>query len=220
MTYRKDADIFRMMAETTKSMKMFQQTQDFIHKDFPFLIKNLAVYGWYISGDISLIDLAHLKPVLVSKNTQKLDEFMIDFYQKEIDRMVDVLIKRYPGREALLKEARDCYHEKKYHASTILLISQADGICLGKLFLGAGGKAKMRDHLADLDTNKYMTGILSVLTDPSTIDKPTSKHKKGELTRHSIMHGINTEYGNKKNNLQALSLLSFIVDFMEKYRDE
>ena len=44
----------------------------------------------------------------------------------------------------IIKEAIDCHNEKKYHASTILFLSQADGMCGGYLFKGGNKKKDLK----------------------------------------------------------------------------
>jgi hypothetical protein len=109
-------------------------------------------------------------------------------------------------------EAFSAHKKKQYFASTILFLSQADGICEGKVFRG---KKVFNNYI---ESKKASTLIRSVLGQVSPIDidtrNPDRANYFSDLNRHGVMHGLHVDYGTEENSLKALSLLCFISDFV------
>ena len=112
-------------------------------------------------------------------------------------------------KKNLISEAFKAHKNKMYYSSTILFLSQVDGIGEGKIFRG---KKALKEYLSK---GKHFDLFDNVLQEETAINVDTRKSKTNyfsDLNRHGVMHGLHFNYGNEKNSLKALSLLCFISD--------
>lgn len=97
-----------------------------------------------------------------------------------------------------------------FHSSTILFLSQADGICDSIIFTGSKIK-KIKDK-------KKVHPIVKIVSESNPLTdhyNPKTKNSNyfSDLNRHGVIHGISSDYGNELNSLKALSLVCFVSDF-------
>lgn len=192
---------FKHLPETIKKNNEIQNTYMYL----------LSTYGWYVSGDMKYESILQIFFALKSRNVDAAESIVSKYYKTQIAQKEKELICKFPERKKLLKETFLAHRKKMYNASTILFLSQADGICEGKMFRR---KKVLKDYL-DLKTNPDL--IKAVLGKESAIDADTRKNDTSNyfsnLNRHGVMHGLHSDYGIEKNSLKALSLLCFISDF-------
>ena len=175
----------------------------------------LANYGWYISGGMRVTSILEIHFHIKEKKINEAEKILINYYKNDIKRINGKLVKKYLDRKEILDEAFQAHKKGMYFCSTMLFLSQADGICEGKLFKG-------KKHLkAYLKPQKSPDIINTVLEKISSIDVDTRQLDRSNyfstLNRHGVMHGLHYNFGQEKNSLKALSLLCFIADFIDRY---
>jgi len=181
-------------------------------------LRILADHGWYICGNSAMTDSIDLSIEIKKGNTREVDMFMVDFYEKEFEYIINNLKKSYPGRSKIITEAKNAHNRGMYYSSTSLFLSTADGIFNGHLFKDSKkGKPNLKK---ELDCKKQMKEYVDLLIEMSPLDAVYGKANlfKSTLNRHKVMHGIDVEYGTRENSLKALSLLAFICDFFGQNR--
>jgi hypothetical protein len=176
----------------------------------------LSTYGWYISEMIPVTDVFKIHELFKSGKIDEADTLMANHYRKNYEQIIRRIISRHKDRKTLIEEASRAHLNQMYFASTILFISQADGICDGKIFVRSDKKLSSteKDHTPDI--------VYETLGKQSAIDEDSRKtvsNYYSELNRHNVMHGLRIDYGTEINSLKALSLLSFVANFTNRFKD-
>tara|TARA_R110000744_G_scaffold10808_1_gene33381 strand:- start:48 stop:674 length:627 start_codon:yes stop_codon:yes gene_type:complete len=182
--------------------------------------KKLADFGWYVDAHISLGYTTSLMEKAMEGDVEFLNNFFIDYYQKAIKQRISSFKLKHNARLDIIKEAFDCHNEKKYYASTILFLSQSDGMCGGYLFKGGNRKQELKKYLATSEYGSFFLLLLNSINQKSAIDSfypEESGDYESDLNRHGVIHGYNTSFGTKENSLKAFSLLCFVNDFVDRY---
>ncbi len=147
------------------------------------------------------------------KNNQEkiVQEILLKYYRNNIKHIESRLCNVIPERQKLIREAFNAHKLQMYFSSTLIFLSQADGICEGKMF------RKKNEFIKFLETKEKHEIVTAVLGKKSAIDIWTGKKSNyySDLNRHEVMHGLYQDYGNEINSLKALSLLCFIAYFIK-----
>jgi len=200
----------RLISEAAKSLKKLSEElkqEGYIFLDYKsVLLKN----GWFIPYEIKVKDVMQLAFQFENNQSDQAHIFLIKYFRKKIKTIQAVLIEKYPERKEILNEAFKAHQKKMFHSSTILFLSQADGITDNRIFIGRKFKKftqRERSHpLVKLfDSENPLTS--SFYKNKKDIDPEES------LNRHGIVHGHILEYGSELNSLRALSLLYFVSNF-------
>lgn len=183
-------------------------------------LKRIAGFGWYIDGRITMGYTTNLMEKAVEGDSEFLDKFFVNYYRENIDNLSEILKNRQETRQKIIIEALDCHKEKKYYASTLLFLSQADGICNGQLFRTRKEKESLKKFLSKSENGNFINVLLGMITDESAIDVGYSKKEQfdSNLNRHAVVHGLVVNFGEEKNSLKAFSLLCFVSDFVNRYK--
>ncbi|MDT0551721.1 hypothetical protein [Urechidicola vernalis] len=167
-------------------------------------------YGWYIPPFIEIRIVFELVELFDNKNVLEAENHLINYFKKNLKKIESELIESHPERKDILTEAFKAHRKKLFYSSTILFLSQADGVCDSIIFRGREiGKIKNNDE------NHPIINILAEknsLTDYYNNETKNSNYFS-DLNRHGVMHGISNNYGNELNSLKALSLVCCVSDF-------
>lgn len=178
-------------------------------------INILSNYGWYISAEMEMKAIFKFNQLIKSEKQNEAEKLMLNFYKKNLNKLKGNIIVKFPERENIIKEAFIAHKKKMYNASTILFLSQADGICGAKIFRGP----KVFNYNIDMKNNH---SIINILGKETALNVDTRKIDKSNyftnLNRHSAMHGLESDYGNEINSLKALSFLCFVSNFYNRYK--
>ncbi|WP_143185620.1 hypothetical protein [Winogradskyella jejuensis] len=183
-------------------------------------LKNIAGYGWYIDGGITMGYTTQLMEKAVNGDNEFLDNFFVKYYRENINSLIEILKNRQDSRQKIIVEALDCHNEQKYYASTLLFLSQADGICNGQLYRTKKEKEALKKFLSKSENGNFINILLRMITDESAIDVGYSKKESfdSKLNRHAVVHGLDLNFGSEINSLKAFSLLCFVSDFVNRYK--
>ena len=147
---------------------------------------------------------------------EEADRKIADHYRENYEQIISRIISRNKERKSIIEEASKAHVNEMYFASTILFISQADGICDGKIFVRDDKKLSSVEKESTPDIVYETLGKQSAIDEDSRV---TQSNYYSELNRHKVMHGLKFDYGNELNSLKALSLLSFVANFTNRYKD-
>ena len=178
----------------------------------PASFRILAKHGWYICGSSAMFDSLRLADQINAGELDSAEDFLIEFYESEMESIIRRCSREHPERTNILKEAEQAHQKEMFYASTLLFLANADGILKGNLFILKKGKDDLKTYLK---SNGHTSEFSQLIIDVSTIDKfvAANKFDKSFLNRHMVMHGHDSQYGTKKNSLKALSLLAYVSDF-------
>ncbi|AUC81049.1 hypothetical protein [Lacinutrix sp. Bg11-31] len=178
--------------------------------------KTLLNYGWYIPGDIEVKKVSEVIDLIKTERTVEADSIMVNFFKKNLISIEENLIQKHNERKAIIKEAFKAHNSNMFYSSTILFLSQGDGIMDGKIF---HNRKNLEKHL-DKEKNP---SFVEFLKEDSSLNVPSIKVKNSKyfskLNRHSVMHGQSVDYGTEINSLKALSLCCFASDWYNRYNN-
>lgn len=169
-----------------------------------------ADYGWYIPPFIGIGIVFQLVDLFESNNVNEAENLLVKYFKINLKEIESDLIKSLPERKDILREAFLSHRKKLFYCSTILFLSQADGICDSIIFRGREiGKIKNKDKNHP---------IINILAEKNSLTDHYNKETKNsnyfsDLNRHGVVHGISNDYGNELNSLKALSLVCCVSDF-------
>jgi len=184
--------------------------------------KIIANYGWYISEDIPMDKITVLYGFAFEEKEEDINVFFQKFYMENLEKNIEKLQNRHSSRSHLILEAYESYKNRCYHASILLSLTIADGICSGELFKIKKNKTSIKKFLENNKTPETLSIFLGVLTEVNSIDVyyPFKSKFKSQLNRHGIIHGYDIEYGSELNSLKAFSLLIFVNDMINRHKRE
>ena len=176
--------------------------------------KILLDYGWYISAKMQLKEISKVIELIKLEKIEVAENILITFFNENLEKIEEQLIIKHSERKNIINEAFKAHKTKMYYSSTILFLSQGDGIIDGKIF---HNRQNLEKHL---DKSKN-PNFVKILKEDSSLNVPSIKINKSKyfskLNRHAVMHGESLDYGTEKNSLKALSLCCFVSDWYNRY---
>jgi hypothetical protein len=177
-------------------------------------IKTIINHGWYPPAKLEVKKINKIAELIKSGKSEEADKLLFEIYNENIKIFESELISKHSARKMIFKEAFKAHKDKKFFSSTILFLSQGDGIIDGKIF------HNRKNFDKDLD-KKRNPEIVSLLAEVAPLNIPSAKVKGSQyfskLNRHAVMHGLDTNYGTEMNSLKALSLCCFANDWYNRY---
>ena len=173
----------------------------------------LSEHGWYVSSEIKLLDILDIFKSFENDTFKEKEPKIIDFYRVNLTKLESKLLIKHVNRQAIIKEAFLAHKQKLYHSSTILFLSQADGLCDGKIFSG-----KNKNEYFESKNSSYF--INPTLLNKTAINEDSRIYISNyfsDLNRHKVMHGLKSNYGNEINSLKAISFFCFVSDWFDRY---
>ena len=209
--------------EITKTIKKLSEALKKLDKNLNRGLTLLAQYGWYINQNIKLTESAELIAHSQKNKTKEIDDFFIKYYSEHFENLIKKLKIKFPERTGILDEGMKTHNQELFFASTQLFLSQADGICQGNLYKAGEKRDKkpLKQFLEKTNSLNFITSTLSPIIELSAIDVHVTRKSEfiSELNRHAVIHGEDTEYGTRINSLKAFSLLCFVADFIDRYKN-
>lgn len=207
-----------LLSELNKSLKNFKRFLNSLGQlnyTFERYERIFSDFGWYIPFNLMVKDIMVLVNKFENNEIEKADAFLVKFFKKELMSIKDELIKSFPERKNILIEAFSAHKKKMFYASTILFLSQADGITKNKIFMGGYfkkfSKAYPSHSLVKLFEEKnHLTAKYNKNSSDNIVNK--------NLNRHGIMHGLQHNYGTEINSFKSLSFLLFVSNFRNEIK--
>jgi hypothetical protein len=170
-------------------------------------------FGWYILYELKMKDVPIIVNQFENNEIDKADKILIKHFKIRLKHIENQLIQSFPERKNILTEAFYAHRKKMFFSSTILFLSQADGITENKIFMGFNFKKFSKNN------EKHPLVLLFKNKNPLTdhFNKGDQNSMNSDcINRHGIMHGLQQNYGSELNSLKALSFLWFVSNFRNK----
>ncbi len=147
----------------------------------------------------------------------------------------------FSGRASLLEEAFEAHEEGKHALSIPVFLSQAEGAFIGWL-VSLGSRSKNKPGLfkkavaneienfpweerdfTEIVLHAYLRSFSRTLSSQFTASVWTAadlkdlrtRYSRGYLSRHGVMHGVDTNYASPENSVKAL----FVIDVLREFFD-
>lgn len=190
------------------------------------LLKKLAEKGWFLSLDITVSAVNSLAELIEDNDDEELDRLLAQFYTERLGKVLSDLVAAFPERAHLFRSAFKAHNRKEYDLSIPVLLAQADGICCDMLGVDLFGRKnkipKTEEALRKKIGDTPAGGIIGVFFEPLRSGsgfmlgtKEVEKIRKLNPTynfpsRHMIIHGTETNYGNEINSLKTIAQLDYL----------
>lgn len=195
-------------------------------------LMTLGESGWYLDGEMGLSELWELEGLLLAGEAAKVDVMLTQHFEDRLQDIEGFLVKALPNRERILRAAFAAHRREEFELSVPVLLAQSDGACLeltGYHFFmkdRATGKPKSSLHVAGIARDAFSAAMLSPLANVLPInaspkDRERMAQDQGmtswqELNRHIVLHGESHDYGTRVNSLKTVSLINYLVGFLDK----
>jgi len=194
-------------------------------KKTPEALMLLSKYGWYLNFESELYLPNQLGNLLKENKVEEVDQFLMEYYTENLDRILENLSTKYPDRKEIFAQIFSAHKEKKYFLSIPSILTQIDGICFDtttKKYFVTEKKDKKLKYLPEVATEFVnLSGSISeAFSMPILNQTAINSHESKigdfpvKLNRHLIMHGVDKEFGTEKNSLKCLSLLVYLSDML------
>ncbi|MCK4662681.1 MAG: hypothetical protein KAT68_07440 [Bacteroidales bacterium] len=193
-------------------IEKMRQTIFILEKMNQLLLKTGWFYDFHIGMEIVVEQL-------VKKNENEIDCIFIEFLDKNIKEIEKKCIDRFPERESIIKKAFRAHRKKDYETAIILFLTQTDGMFrdISKKSIFSGRKKykakKWLDELEKSGKNEMILAALSALRETKllSLDFKEAQNHPNVISRNTILHGYELNFGNKKNLLKTISIINYIV---------
>ena len=204
------SNIFQQLAEQSQKILSVIGKLNLPNYTFEETDRIFAKYGWYIPRFIEVRIVFDLLKLFEEEKSEEANKILIKYFKQNLKEIQVDLIRLHPDRANIIREAFLAHKKKLYFSSTILFLSQADGICDSIIFT--------ESKLKKIKNKKESHHIVKVLSESNSLTSyynPITKNSNffSDLNRHGVMHGVSNDYGTELNSLKALSLLSCVDDF-------
>ncbi len=204
------SNVFQKLAEQAQKLALVIGKLNLPNYTFEEIDRVFAKYGWYIPRFIEMKIAFHILELFEEEKTEEANKILIKYFKQNLKEIQADLIRLHPDRANIINEAFLAHKKRLYFSSTILFLSQADGICDSIIFT--------ESKLKKLKNKKGSHHIVNVLLESNSLTSyynPITKNSNffSDLNRHGVVHGVSNDYGTELNSLKALSLLSCVDDF-------
>lgn len=173
--------------------------------------------GWFFDFHIMQ---EHVTFLLEEGNYGEIDAVFSDFFEHEAKKIEKKCLERFPARESIIRKAFKAYKRKDYETSIILFLTQIDGMFKDisqKSLFSSNKNYKAQAWLKELEQGGKGDLILAALsalneTKLLSLDFNAAKKYPKVISRNTILHGYETNFGTKINCLKAISMVSFIAE--------
>jgi len=176
-------------------------------------LQTVIQHGWYPPPDCALAQLrlwadAFRDPDHKRSESARQLGFML--FRRDAQKIERALVKQFPHRKRILREAFDAHQHEQYFSSVALFLTQADGICQDEIGnnIFSGRTTANADHVQEGILRELFKGLMwkGWPLNLSEDNRPTGF---SELNRHQVLHGESTDYGTEENSLKAMAFLNF-----------
>jgi hypothetical protein len=179
-------------------------------------VTTLAKTGWFISDMIGRLDVFELVGLAENDDFDEVDRILSSYFKSQMRSIQVSLSRSYPKRRKILRLGFKSHKRKEYLISVPTFLIQADGICCDILGIQLFKKRNRRPAIADRLDSIPASSFDAAFFEPLKIVLPISEDTKLldseglNFNRHSILHGLNVNYGTEINSLKSMSLLFYL----------
>lgn len=179
----------------------------------------LAQNGWFIDDGMSYSDMIEIAQLFEDGAAVEAESRLIAHFSERAPEICKELIELFPERTQALEQGFSAHSKEMYFASVLVMLVQADGICksicnFGIYKKGRDQRPKITSYAQDqVERNVAAKTFLGQFDASAKIfsDFTPGQKQYDHLSRHAVIHGVDTEYGTKVNSLKAISWLGYVA---------
>jgi hypothetical protein len=224
------ADLTRQIAELRDSLRSpaFEQFHPNL-RELPIRTRDalliLGMHGWYLDFKMPLSKLWKFQKAFSKGNAEDAEKALADYFEGRLNEIEISISERFPHRAHFVRAAFDAHRRKEYVLSIPVLFAQSDGMCKESvnqyLFVKRGKKPGTAVYVEQVASDTFRAALLSPLaqTLPISASEGQTPRSSNALNRHTVLHGVSLDYGNRINSLKAISLLNYLAQVLENESD-
>ncbi len=177
------------------------------------VVEELAKQEWFLHPQFPLAGRVEWVEVMLREQPELIQGTLVDFFRGRLDDIELELVRSYPNRERILRDAFQAHREGKYTLSVPVFLAQADGITHDITRKHVFQQSTREDICKSLPPSEYgfAEAILHLLVlRKSPLWKPGQRSSSQDLNRHGVLHGTSVDYDNEVNSLKAVSFLAWV----------
>lgn len=221
----------KIMEKIEPQLKVFSDLSKYVGKLFLGIRRNLEISEQL---DAILFELGfppirvldkNIKKEIVDKYDNNDKNYMINYIEDDILKNLDTeyftsLFLKWKENKLLnkrihiMEELINLHNNRFYYGSTILALSQIEGIIAdGFYHLGKISGNDIKNYISSMQ-GKYTTdaAFKRFYDEVVLVGFEHGKEILSNLSRHAIMHGSDTKYGQYLNSIKAILLLDYLQD--------
>lgn len=182
-----------------------------IHTQNGKTLRRAALSNWFIQPETPIRFVDTLQACMDDEAAVR-DAFAA-MMRAQIENIRDRLKENFPHRAEILQEGFALHEEQRFFASIPLFLMMAEGIAsekTGKSIFSPGpgkGKGHTPPKIFQWLERQNLSPAARIYSDALQTEHPFSR---GQLSRHTVLHGNSTDYGTEIFSLQAISILGLV----------
>ncbi|WP_159477609.1 hypothetical protein [Dyadobacter sp. 3J3] len=158
----------------------------------------LGNHGWYLNLDFELGIAVQLLGMLNSGKIGEVDDFLVTYFNNELNAIAKDLIARHPARKNIFEDIIFCVEHKKFFAAIPTVLSQVDGICTDMIKMKFFSKDHKRGYIPKISVyisdqfplvdNFFFAPIMG--SPIIMLSEHDAKNHPFQINRHTVMHGM------------------------------
>lgn len=136
--------LLNLLKKQSEKLKLISENLNFSNYNNEESYKIFAKFGWYIPPYIQGKTVFDIIELFENDKITEAEKILIKYFKKNLKKIENELINQHKNRSSVLAEGFNAYRKKMFFSSTILFLSQADGICDTIIFSGSKIK-KIKD---------------------------------------------------------------------------
>jgi hypothetical protein len=189
-----------------------------VYTETPDNLLNISKYGWFLDFNCEMKYSFELNELIEKDRYDLAEKSLIEYYTENLKGIFQIISKRHPTRKKIFEQIEKSSEQELYYLAIPIIFSQIDGICYDltskKFFV------KNENFLPEVypKLEELHNGLTDFFLIPIKNSTPFNVWEKEinkfplKLNRHEILHGVDTDYGNKTNFLRCISMLKYISD--------
>jgi hypothetical protein len=125
MSIRRDELIDQIVASQQNRVSF---DLDKIDEEYKLFSVMLSDEGWYLDYDLAVETLSSLYIIQVKTESNVLDKYMVDFYKKKLNIIINFFQKEFPKRYLILEKAFKAHKKGDFELSIPVFLSQIEGL--------------------------------------------------------------------------------------------
>lgn len=171
-------------------------------------LRKAAKHNWFIQPETTSTFAVDIQDCV--RDASQINELFMEMTNGLKNEIRTRLVNDHPDRAPIIDEMFRLHDEGRYFASIPLAMICAEGIAQhesnASIFNTNNSVPQIAKWIEKQDLPRLAKAFLSSLAEPH----PMSRPRPGELNRHAVLHGSDTQYGTEMFSLQAISLLGFV----------
>jgi len=213
-------ELFKHNKEFQNSLSDLGKSLVKVYTETPDNLLNISRYGWFLDFNCEMKYSFELNELIKKDRYDLAEKSLVEYYTENLKSIFQTISERHSNRKKIFEQVERSYEQEFYYLAIPIIFSQIDGICYDltskKFFI------KNKKYLPEVypKLEELHNGITDLFLTPIKNSTPFNAWEKEidkfpfKLNRHEILHGVDTEYGNKTNFLKCISMLKYISDLI------